>query len=176
LIEHHGDSILRLAGVRGIEWWRPLQADLVQSRRVPDGLIEAKLRREAKPARFLLEISTYPYGRLSKQVVEGMMVAYLNRGEWPDLLTLVMHGGRHKRVGGVADLASPHGWTRLRLEWKVVELLTTPAADLLATNDLGLIPGCRWRRSTAQPSRSSANAGHGSTAVPPAAIARTCWA
>jgi hypothetical protein len=37
-------------------------------------------------------------------------------------------------------LASPHGWTRLHLEWKVVELWTIPAADLLAANEVGLIP------------------------------------
>jgi hypothetical protein len=41
LIEHHGDSILRLAGVRDIVAWKPLPADLVQSRRLPDGVIEA---------------------------------------------------------------------------------------------------------------------------------------
>jgi hypothetical protein len=43
LIQHHGDSILRLAGVRDIVAWRPLQAELVQPRRLPDGLIEVRL-------------------------------------------------------------------------------------------------------------------------------------
>jgi len=42
LIEHHGDSILRLAGVRDIVASVPLQAELVQSRRLPDGLIEIR--------------------------------------------------------------------------------------------------------------------------------------
>jgi hypothetical protein len=37
-------------------------------------------------------------------------------------------------------VASRHGWTRLHLEWKVVELWTIPAAELLAANDVGLIP------------------------------------
>ena len=41
LIQHHGDSILRLAGIVGIESWRPLQAEVVQPRQLPDGLIEA---------------------------------------------------------------------------------------------------------------------------------------
>lgn len=140
LIEHHGDSILRLGGVRGIEWWRPLPAELVQSRRLPDGLIEAKLRRKAKPVRFVVEISTYPYRRLSKQAVDDSIVAYLNHGELPETLTLILHPGGRKRVAGTADLASPQGWTRLHLEWKVVELWTIPAADLLAADDVGLIP------------------------------------
>ena len=140
LIEHHGDSILRLGGVRGIEWWRSLQAELVQSRRLPDGLIEAKLRQKAEPVRFLVEISTYPYRRLSKQVVDGTLLTHLNRGELPEVLTLVLHPGGRKRVAGAAELVSPHGWTRLHLEWKVVELWTIPAADLLAADDVGLIP------------------------------------
>jgi len=37
LIQHHGDSILRLAGVRDIASWQPLPAELVQSRRLPAG-------------------------------------------------------------------------------------------------------------------------------------------
>jgi len=117
-----------------------LQAELVQSRRLPDGLIEAKLRRKVNPDRFLVENSTYPYRRLSKQVVEGTVLSYLDRGELPEVLTLVLHPGGRKGVAGVADLASRHGWTRLHLEWKVVEMWTIPAADLLEANDVGLIP------------------------------------
>jgi hypothetical protein len=140
LIQKHGDSILRLAGVRGIRWWKPLQAELVQSRRLPDGLIEAKLHGKAKPARFLLEISTYPYRRLSKQAVDGALLTYLSQGELPEILTLILHPGGRKRVSGAAEMASPQGWTRLHLEWKAIEMWTIPAADLLAANDLGLIP------------------------------------
>jgi hypothetical protein len=140
LIEHHGDSILRLGGVRGIEWWRSLQAELVQSRRLPDGLIEAKLPGKAEPVRFLVEISTYPYRRLSKQVVEGTVLSYLDREQLPEVLTLVLHPGWRKRVADAAELVSPLGWTRLHLEWKVVELWTILAADLLAADDIGLIP------------------------------------
>ena len=66
LIQHYGDSILRLAGVRGIVSWKALQAELVQSRRLPDGLIKAKLRQQAKPARFVLEtISWFARHRFS---------------------------------------------------------------------------------------------------------------
>ncbi len=34
LIQHHGDSILRLAGVRNIVVWRPLQAGLECEERI----------------------------------------------------------------------------------------------------------------------------------------------
>ncbi len=140
LIQHHGNSILRLGGVRDIQWWRALQAELVQSRRLPDGLIEAKLRGRAKPGRFLIEISTYPYRRLSKQTMDGAIVAYLDQGELPEVLTVVLHPGGRRRAAGTADLASPLGWTQLHLGWKVVEMWTIPAAERLAANDVGLIP------------------------------------
>jgi hypothetical protein len=51
-----------------------------------------------------------------------------------------LHPGGRKPVVGAADLASPQRWTRLHLEWKVVEMWTIPAVELLAANDLGLIP------------------------------------
>jgi hypothetical protein len=140
LIEHHGDSILRLGGVRDIRWWRAVQAELIQSRRLPDGLIEARLRGRARPTRFLVEISTYPYRRLSKQTIDGTLLAHLDRGELPEVLTVVLHPGGRRRVVGTADLASPLGWTQLRLGWKVVEMWTIPAAELLAADDVGLIP------------------------------------
>ncbi len=140
LIENHGDSILRLGGARGIVWWKALPTDLVQTRRLPDGLIEAKLRGRARPARFLVEISTYPYRRLSNQAVQGSALVYLAHEELPEVLTVILHPGRRTRPTGTVELASPHGWTRWRVDWKVVELWTIPAADLLAANDLGLIP------------------------------------
>jgi hypothetical protein len=54
MIRHHGDSILRLGKAPPIKSWRPLQAELVQHRRLPDGLIEALHEREAEPEYYLL--------------------------------------------------------------------------------------------------------------------------
>jgi hypothetical protein len=112
LIENHGDSILRLGGARGIVWWKALQTDLVQTRRLPDGLLEAKLRGRARPVRFLVEVSTYPYRRLSKQAVDGSMLVFLARGELPEVLTLILHPGDRARPTGTVELSSPQGWTR----------------------------------------------------------------
>ncbi len=53
LIQHHGDSILRLAGVRDIAEWRPLQAELVQPRRLPDGLIDVRCQGQAETVPFV---------------------------------------------------------------------------------------------------------------------------
>lgn len=49
LIEHHGDSILRLAGVQEIESWRALQPELVQPTQFPDGLLEVRRTGRADP-------------------------------------------------------------------------------------------------------------------------------
>jgi hypothetical protein len=40
LIEHHGDSILRLAGIRRIVDWRPVPGEVVQPLQLPDGLLD----------------------------------------------------------------------------------------------------------------------------------------
>jgi hypothetical protein len=55
LIQHHGDAILRLAGVRDIAAWTPLQAEPVQPRRLPDGLLEVHFRGQPRPSPFVLE-------------------------------------------------------------------------------------------------------------------------
>jgi hypothetical protein len=54
LIQHYGDSILRLAGVRDFVAWRPLAAELVQSRRLPDGLIEVRRRGQTEQDLYII--------------------------------------------------------------------------------------------------------------------------
>ena len=67
LIQHHGDSILRLAGIVGIERWRPLQAEVVQPRQLPDGLLEVTFEGKPQTDLFVLELATYPEARLDEQ-------------------------------------------------------------------------------------------------------------
>jgi hypothetical protein len=40
LLEHHGDSVLRLGGVRGFTAWRSVRPELTHPRQLPDGLTE----------------------------------------------------------------------------------------------------------------------------------------
>jgi len=63
LIPHHGDFILRLGGVRDIATWKALQAEPVQPRRLPDGLLEVRRQGQTRPRLFVLEISTYALRR-----------------------------------------------------------------------------------------------------------------
>jgi hypothetical protein len=57
LIQHHGDSMLRLARVEKIVAWRPAQAKVAQPRQLPDGLLEVRLRGESRDDPFLLEVA-----------------------------------------------------------------------------------------------------------------------
>ncbi len=140
LIQHHGDSILRLAGIRDIVDWRPLQAELVQPRRLPDGLIEVHRQGRAEASLFVLEISTYPYARLAKQAARDTMLVYLDRGTVPETLALVLHPQGNQAAVGELVLQSDEGSTRLHVVWRVVELWTIRADQLLSTGDVGLIP------------------------------------
>ena len=140
LIQHHGDSILRLAGVEGIEAWRPLQAEVVQPRQLPDGLIETRLRGKADLDLFVLEIATYPEARLNEQVVRDMMLVFLDRGVIPDVIVLVLHPKGNLQAADSLEQTSPGGMTRRQVHWKVIPLWTVPAEELLKAQDVGLIP------------------------------------
>jgi predicted transposase YdaD len=140
LIQHHGDSILRLAGVRDIASWKPLQAELVQSRRLPDGLIEVLRHGQSEPDLFVLEISTYPYARLSAQTVDDALSVHLDRKTLPEVVALFLHPRGNARAANAVTLQSPLRMTELRLSWKAVKLWTIAADELLATTDVGLIP------------------------------------
>lgn len=140
LIQHHADSLLRIAGVRNLVAWRPLQSEVVQPRQLPDGLIEVQIAGEPEPRLFVLELATFPDRRVLEQVLRDMALVYLDRRNLPEVLTLVLRPKGNLRVGGEQDLQSPHGWTRWRMEWRVVELWTIPAEELLGSGDLGAIP------------------------------------
>jgi hypothetical protein len=75
LIEHHGDAILRLAGLTNIQSWKPLQAELVQPRQLPDGLLEARLSGRPRTDLFLIEISTYPQNRVPAELFDDLILA-----------------------------------------------------------------------------------------------------
>jgi hypothetical protein len=140
LIQHHGDSILRLGGIREIESWKPLQAEIVQSRRLPDGLIEVQYRGRAVPDPFVLEIATYPEARVAEQVVGDTALVYMDRGVVPDVLVLFLRPRGKAAAAGSATLRSRGGLTKWDLSWRVVKLWEVPAERLLAAGDVGLIP------------------------------------
>lgn len=151
MIEHHGDSILRLAGVSGFREWRSAQADLVQPRQLPDGLLEVLFPERDNPDPFLLEIATYPEQRVADQAMRDALVVLLARRVVPEVITLVLHPKGNLRITGSQQQTSPHGLTQVSISWRVVELWTLPAESLLAANDVGLIPWVPLAQTTAAP-------------------------
>ena len=140
LIEHYGASILRMAGVRDIATWKALQAELVQPRRLPDGLIEVRGQGQDTPDYYILEIATYPEARIAQQVVDDMALVYLDRRVLPEVVVLFLHPKGNVEATSAATHHSRWGWTNWHDSWRIVELWEVPAADLLAAGDVGLIP------------------------------------
>src|SRR5262249_42536477 len=140
LIDRHGGSILRLGGVTDIESWRALQADLVQPRQLPDGLLEVRVKGRPEPDLHIIEFATYPEARVTEQVLRNTMAVYLDRRVIPEVLTLVLHPKGQARGSGAEARTSRRGWPRLVCAWRVVELWTLPAASLLAMDDVGVVP------------------------------------
>jgi hypothetical protein len=140
LIQHHGDSMLWLAQIKDLEAWRPAQAQVVQPTQIPDGLLEARRRGQPRDDLVLLEAATYPERRLVRQMTRDMMLVYLDRSELPEAVALVLRPKGTYRVPAGRNLRSRGGLSSCRLKWRVVELWTIPAEELLRAQDVGLIP------------------------------------
>ena len=113
---------------------------IVHPRRLPDGLLEVTFAGQAAPDLFLIEIATYAERRVPDQMADDIALVLLERRMLPELLTVVLHTRGNARVGDSYELRSRLGWTRLAVAWRVVELWNVPAEQLLAANDIGLIP------------------------------------
>ena len=145
LIQHHGDSVLRLAGIDDVESWTPLQTEEVQPRRIGDGFLEVLRRGRSHASLYLIEFATRPEERVQKQLADGAMLAHLDRGELPEVLCIVLSWQGRRSVPKTLAVTSRDGHTRLRMSWTVIELWKVPARALLDTDDVGLalwIPLC----------------------------------
>jgi hypothetical protein len=140
MIQRHGDSILRMGGAHDIGSWRPLQAELVAHRRLPDGLIEVFHHAEDRPHQYILDIATYPEARVMKQVADDVALVYLDRGLIPEVMVLFLHPKGNVEAASAAMPRSRRGWTSWPLTWNVVKLWEIPAHELLAAGDIGLVP------------------------------------
>jgi hypothetical protein len=140
MIEHHGDAILRLVGARDILRWRPVQAEVVQPGRLPDGLLEVQMAGQPRVSYFLLELQTYPAPDLGEDLLKAQLLVFCDRGVVPETLVVVLHPKGQLRTPTHCERSSALDWGRLHAAWRVVELWTLAAEDLLAANDVGLIP------------------------------------
>ena len=140
LLEHHGDALLRLGGLAGVTSCRAVQAEVVQPRQLPDGLLEVQVAGEEQRRLYVVEIATYPDRRIAEQVVADATLVFQDRGVLPDVLVLVLHPKGTLEAGEQWELHSPGRWTSLRVGWRTVKLWEVPAAELLASGEPGLMP------------------------------------
>lgn len=140
LIQHHGDSILRLGGVGEVVAWRAVQAEVVQPGQLPDGLLEVQLVGRAEPVYVIVELATKAERRLTKQLVRDLLLVYLDRDVLPEVVTLILRQRGQYRAARQVQVQSHLKLTSLEARWHIVEMWTVSAEDLLAANDVGLIP------------------------------------
>lgn len=140
LIQHHGHVILRLGGLQGPFTWQPLQAEVVQPRQLPDGLLEVRIAGRPEACYFILEIESYPDRELAEQILRDLTLVYLNRGVLPEVLVLVLRPKGNVQAVERIEHQSPLQWTQWQARWRVVELWTLSAEECLAIDEVGVIP------------------------------------
>lgn len=141
LLERHGNSVLWVGGLRQpIRKWRAAQPEVVEPAQLPDGLLEVWFAGQKKPDYFLVEVATYPEERVHEQAMRGALLVLLARKILPEVLTLVLRPRGSAEVRGEVGHTSRLGWTETRVKWRVMNLWEVPAADVLAVDDVGLVP------------------------------------
>jgi hypothetical protein len=140
LLEHHGRVVALLGGRRDVISCKSVQSEVVQPRQLPDGLLEVKLRGQRKPVLLLVEIGTYAEKRVVGQMMDGLRLVRQVRGVLPDGLALVLRPKGQYKVPEEGTSQGALGWSKETLSWKVVELWTLPAEEMLDFPDVGVVP------------------------------------
>jgi hypothetical protein len=140
LLHNQGKGALLVGGLKKVRRIEPMPGEIVQSRKLPDGLLRAFLHGEREPHHVLVEVATYAEKRALKQALDDLAAAYSALGHLPELLMLVLCPKGTLRIGGQHEMRSPLGLARLQAEWKLVELWTLPAEDFLTAGDVGVVP------------------------------------
>ena len=139
-IQHHGDSILRMAGVRDIASWTARQVELVLPRQLPDGVLSVLEHGRTEPDIDILELATYPDARVPSQAVRDAVAWFLERNVLHEVLVLFLHEKGHVPAADSIELRSRKGFTTMNVAWRAIKLWEVPAEELLALGDAALLP------------------------------------
>jgi hypothetical protein len=105
----------------------------------PDGILEARFAGNDEPRLILVEVATYPKPRVVDQMRDNLRLVRQARGVLADAVVLCLCQRGAYRVPESAEETSALGWSAEALRWKVVELWTLPAEDLLTAPDIGTV-------------------------------------
>ncbi len=147
LLSHHGDAVLKLAGLAGFTAWKHLPSEVVAPRRTFDGLLQVTYPDEPEPRLVLIEVESYGGSDTDRQVFDDLLLVALEYRKIPEVVSLVMKPKGNLRVAGAVSESSPGGTTRLSGQWPVVRLWELDAQGLLDDGDVGLIPWVPLTRS-----------------------------
>jgi hypothetical protein len=138
MLEEHGASVLYLAGMRSVISCRARKAEVVQPRKLPDGLLEVRLAGSDTPHLVLVEVATYPEERVVKQMQDGIRLVRQARGVLPEAVAICLCPRGSYRVPDRVEQKSALDWTQEALSWKVVEVWTLPAEELLSAPNVAV--------------------------------------
>lgn len=151
LLEEHGASILYLAGARSLLSCKARKAEVVQPRKLPDGLLEVTFAGADQAGLVLVEVATYPEPRVVQQMQDGIRLVRQARGVLPEAVVFCLCPRGNYRVPPQAEAHSRLGWTGEALSWKVIELWELSAEDLLEAPHVGVVPWASLARFEGKP-------------------------
>jgi hypothetical protein len=140
LIQHHGDALIWLGGLRRVRSWEAVQSELVQPGQLPDGLLEVQVEGRRRPVPVILELATKAEKRLTRQLRRDLMLVLLDRDVVPEVIALILRREGKYQVPRTVKLRSRLGTSTLTVTWHVVELWKESAEEMLTANNAGLIP------------------------------------
>ncbi len=140
LLTQQAGSILKLAGIYGFTSWTVEESSLVAPRRLPDGMVSVVFPDRPEPVPFLIEIESYSNADADRQMHEALLLARLELGVIPEGICVILSPKGRVRVREKLQVASACGLSKVSATCKVIEVWKLKAEDLLARNDLGLIP------------------------------------
>jgi hypothetical protein len=137
MVEEQGAGILYLGGARNVLSCKARKAEVVQPRQLPDGLLEVRFAGSAEPSLVVIEIATYPEERVVEQIQDDIRLVRQSRGVLADALVVCLAPKGNSHVPEQIQQRSALGWTSETLSWKVIEVWTMKAEELLAAPDVG---------------------------------------
>ncbi|MBY0233223.1 MAG: hypothetical protein K2W96_28405 [Gemmataceae bacterium] len=140
LIGDRGPSLLWVAGLRDVLSCEADQAEVVLPRKMPDGLMRARMAGRRDPVPVLLEIATYAEERVVEQVCGDLRLVRQVKGVLPETVVMCLAPKGSYRVPDHGEAESVLGLTRERFSWRVVNLWEMEAKDLLEAPDVGAVP------------------------------------
>jgi hypothetical protein len=139
LIQNHPGALLRLAGIAQFRSCKAAHTRLTLPQALPDGLMEVVLP-DQRHLHVLLEMESYPSSETEEQVARDMDLAEMALGSLPDTVLIVLAQRGKTQQSSKRTQQSALGWATRRHRWRVVEVGKVAAAELLALEEVALVP------------------------------------